>query len=178
LHVEIPDDRHASHGCLLISETSCEQHNLFLDRSLALETVGYSGSEFFRIHDLPLHSLTDGSLRAVAASLRSGVLAAGMSRSEIQRTCGSASVAVCEYFNTLYSDGFSPKHILAIRSQDLCGVAGSRISARASPSAPTNRSAQRRELGAAFDRPRHWESPAMADRNLSRREPRSASGLS
>jgi hypothetical protein len=38
----------------------------------------------------PLHSLTDASLRAVAASLRSGVLAAGMSRSEIQRTCGGA----------------------------------------------------------------------------------------
>ena len=62
----------------------------------------------------PLHCLTDGSLRAVAASLRSGVLAAGMSRSEIQRTCGGASGTVCEYFSTLYSDGFSPKHILAI----------------------------------------------------------------
>ena len=37
-----------------------------------------------------------------------------MSRSEIQRTCGDASGAVCEYFDTLYSDGFSPKHILAI----------------------------------------------------------------
>jgi hypothetical protein len=64
------------------------------------------------------------------------------------------------------------------RSQDLCGIAGSRISACASPSAPANRSAQRRELGTAFGRSRHWESPAMADRNLSRREPRSASGLS
>jgi hypothetical protein len=62
----------------------------------------------------PLHSLTDGSLRAVAASLRSGVLAAGMSRSEIQRTCGGASGAVFEYFSTLCSEGFSPKHILAI----------------------------------------------------------------
>jgi hypothetical protein len=27
---------------------------------------------------------------------------------------GGASGAVCEYFSTLYSDGFSPKHILAI----------------------------------------------------------------
>jgi hypothetical protein len=111
---EIRDNGHACRGCLLISETSCEQHNVFLDRSLALETVGYSGSEFFRIHDLPLHSLTDGSLRAVAASLRSGVLAAGMSRSEIQRTCGDASGDVYEYFSTLYTDGFSPKHILAV----------------------------------------------------------------
>ena len=32
--------------------------------------------------------------------------------------------------------------------------------------------------GAAFGGPRHWKPPAMADRNLSRREPRSASGLS
>ena len=37
-----------------------------------------------------------------------------MSRSEIQRSCGSASGSVCEYFSTLYSDGFSSKHILAI----------------------------------------------------------------
>jgi hypothetical protein len=37
-----------------------------------------------------------------------------MSRSEIQRTCGIASGAVFEYFSALYSDGFSPKHILAI----------------------------------------------------------------
>src|SRR6516164_6782576 len=62
----------------------------------------------------PLHSLSDGSLRAVAASLRSGVLAAGMSQSEIQRTCGGASGAVCEYLGALYADGFSPKHIPAI----------------------------------------------------------------
>ena len=37
-----------------------------------------------------------------------------MSRSEIQRTCGDASGSVCEYLSTLYSDGFSSKHILAI----------------------------------------------------------------
>lgn len=37
----------ACHGCLLISETSCEQHNVFLDRSLVVETVGSSGAEFF-----------------------------------------------------------------------------------------------------------------------------------
>jgi hypothetical protein len=47
-------------------------------------------------------------------------------------------------------------------------------SACASPSAPVNRFAQRREVGAAFGGPRHWEFPAMADRNLSQREPRSA----
>jgi len=37
-----------------------------------------------------------------------------MSQSEIQRTCGGASGAVCEYLGALYADGFSPKHILAI----------------------------------------------------------------
>jgi hypothetical protein len=46
------------------------------------------------------------------------------------------------------------------RSQELCGVAASRISTCASPSAPANRSAQRSEVGAAFGRPRHWQSPA------------------
>ena len=57
VHDEQPLNGAACHGCLLISETSCEQHNVFLDRSLVLETVGYSGSEFWsssRIHDLPL----------------------------------------------------------------------------------------------------------------------------
>jgi hypothetical protein len=37
----------ACHGCLLISETSCEQHNDFLDRSLVVRTVESIGAEFF-----------------------------------------------------------------------------------------------------------------------------------
>ena len=35
------------HGCLLIAETSCEQHNEFLDRALVVPTVEALGSEFF-----------------------------------------------------------------------------------------------------------------------------------
>lgn len=50
-----PDDVHerrflhgaACHGCLLIAETSCEQHNDFLDRALVVSTVARAGSEFF-----------------------------------------------------------------------------------------------------------------------------------
>jgi len=38
----------ACHGCLLISETSCEQRNDFLDRALAVPTVELLGTEFFR----------------------------------------------------------------------------------------------------------------------------------
>jgi len=37
----------ACHGCLLISETSCEQHNDFLDRALVVPTVEMLGAEFF-----------------------------------------------------------------------------------------------------------------------------------
>jgi hypothetical protein len=37
----------ACHGCLLIAETSCEQHNDFLDRALVVSTVDGNGSEFF-----------------------------------------------------------------------------------------------------------------------------------
>ena len=37
----------ACHGCLLIAETSCEQHNVFLDRSLVVQTIDSSGAEFF-----------------------------------------------------------------------------------------------------------------------------------
>ena len=37
----------ACHGCLLIAETSCEQHNDFLDRALVVQTVENLGTEFF-----------------------------------------------------------------------------------------------------------------------------------
>lgn len=47
----VHDNRHllgaACHGCLLISETSCEQQNEFLDRSLVVPTVANIGSSFF-----------------------------------------------------------------------------------------------------------------------------------
>jgi hypothetical protein len=39
--------RAACHGCLLIAETSCEQHNDFLDRALVIRTVDSNGAEFF-----------------------------------------------------------------------------------------------------------------------------------
>ncbi|WP_282568171.1 DUF1998 domain-containing protein [Bosea sp. Tri-44] len=50
-----PDDRSgdrathgaACHSCLLISETSCERRNLFLDRSLLVRTMADDGAEFF-----------------------------------------------------------------------------------------------------------------------------------
>jgi hypothetical protein len=38
----------ACHGCLLIAETSCEQHNDFLDRALVVPTVDNLGVEFFK----------------------------------------------------------------------------------------------------------------------------------
>ena len=37
----------ACHGCLLISETSCEQQNEFLDRALVVPTVQDIGGQFF-----------------------------------------------------------------------------------------------------------------------------------
>jgi len=37
----------ACHGCVLVAETSCEQHNDFLDRSLVVPTVEAIGAEFF-----------------------------------------------------------------------------------------------------------------------------------
>ena len=37
----------ACHGCLLISETSCEMFNQFLDRSLVVPTIEGFGAEFF-----------------------------------------------------------------------------------------------------------------------------------
>lgn len=39
----------ACHGCLLVAETSCEQHNDFLDRALVVPTVDGAGTEFFKV---------------------------------------------------------------------------------------------------------------------------------
>ena len=52
-----PDDRSgdrathgaACHGCLLIAETSCEIRNLFLDRSLLVQTMAGEDAAFFRM---------------------------------------------------------------------------------------------------------------------------------
>jgi hypothetical protein len=41
----------ACHGCVLISETSCEQHNEYLDRALVVPTVDNLGIEFFQVED-------------------------------------------------------------------------------------------------------------------------------
>ena len=42
----------ACHGCLLTSETSCEQRNDFLDRALVVPTVGTPDAAFFRLPDI------------------------------------------------------------------------------------------------------------------------------
>jgi hypothetical protein len=39
----------ACHGCLLLSETSCEQRNDLLDRALVVPTVDNLGAEFFSL---------------------------------------------------------------------------------------------------------------------------------
>jgi hypothetical protein len=38
----------ACHGCLLVAETSCEQHNDYLDRALVVPTVEGLDVEFFK----------------------------------------------------------------------------------------------------------------------------------
>lgn len=44
----------ACHGCLLISETSCEQRNDFLDRAVVVPTVSTPDAAFFDTSDLAL----------------------------------------------------------------------------------------------------------------------------
>ena len=39
----------ACHGCLLIPETSCEMRNLYLDRSLLVQTMSGENISFFRM---------------------------------------------------------------------------------------------------------------------------------
>jgi hypothetical protein len=54
--VRADDDRMlhgaACHGCLLISETSCEARNVLLDRVLLVDTVGPTGASYFCSFDL------------------------------------------------------------------------------------------------------------------------------
>jgi len=52
----------ACHGCLLISETSCEQQNDFLDRALVVRTVQNMAAEFF-----PEIATREGSTPLVSA---------------------------------------------------------------------------------------------------------------
>ena len=52
------------------------------------------------------------------------------------------------------------------------------LQARASQPAAANRSAKRGQVGRSSGGPRDWQSAAVADRDLSRREPRSTPGLS
>ena len=47
LHEERPLQGAACHGCLLTSETSCEQRNDFLDRALVVPTIGIADAAFF-----------------------------------------------------------------------------------------------------------------------------------
>ena len=44
----------ACHGCLLTSETSCEQRNDFLDRALVVPTVGTPDAAFFQLPNIVL----------------------------------------------------------------------------------------------------------------------------
>ena len=46
-HDHAPLHGAACHGCVLVPETSCEQRNEFLDRSLVVATVEHCGAEFF-----------------------------------------------------------------------------------------------------------------------------------
>jgi len=47
-HDQLPLLGSACHGCLLVAETSCEQRNDLLDRSLVISTVERLGCEFFK----------------------------------------------------------------------------------------------------------------------------------
>src|SRR5260221_8806578 len=62
-------------------------------------------------------------------------------------------------------------------SQELHRVARGWLQARASHPAVANRVAEGRQIGSSSGRPSDWQSAAVADRNLSRREPRSDPGL-
>ena len=101
----------ACHGCLLIAETSCEQHNDFLDRALVVPTVEDLGAEFFQTA-----SCSDGrprpadrrrpdgprrraplraAARAVHARVGAAVLRPAPRRRQPQLGCSNSTTKAC-----------------------------------------------------------------------------------
>jgi transposase-like protein len=96
---------------------------------------------------------------------------------------GRARMVVIPDFKSLTLLAFlkqkvSPGSTIYTRSKELRRIKGSWIRARAAYATFARRPAQRCEVRRPFGRPRHWQPAAMADRNPSRRESRSAAGLS
>ena len=77
---------------LLISETSCEQHNEFLDRALVVPTVDNLGVESFgRVNnDSGVSKLSDADLRQLATALNSRRVSAPYSELQVHRILSPA----------------------------------------------------------------------------------------
>lgn len=61
-----------------------------------------------------LHALPAGSLRSLGASLRAGMLSAGISRFGVQQAAGADAAAVEAALQTLTATGFSPSHMAIV----------------------------------------------------------------
>jgi len=61
-----------------------------------------------------LHSLPVGSLRALASSLRTGMLSAGISRFGVQQAAGSDASFVEATLKALAADGFTPQQMAVV----------------------------------------------------------------
>src|SRR5215471_7178490 len=72
---------------------------------------------------------------------------------------------------------FARGHHLHRRTQELLGSRGGRLSARSPHSALARRLTEGDQIGRATGRPSDRQPPAMADRNLSRRQQRSTPGV-
>lgn len=62
----------------------------------------------------PLYYLSSAGLRALASSLKTGVLSHGISASAIEQIVGSKNNAIAEYFGCLEKDGFSKAQIATL----------------------------------------------------------------
>lgn len=58
-----------------------------------------------------IHSLPTGAIRTLAASLRAGLLSAGLSRYGIQQAAGADAAAVEGELQAMASDGFTPRQM-------------------------------------------------------------------
>ncbi len=100
----------ACHGCLLVAETSCEQHNDFLDRALVVPPWIDGMLSSFDGHpdtigSRPALRVARGSLRALGDALREGQLSVGVTELAVRPIAGDAAAAVLGSLNSLLGRG-------------------------------------------------------------------------
>ena len=119
----------ACHGCLLTSETSCEQRNDFLDRALVMPTVGTPDGSFLPVARLSSmivsdewRSLEQSELARVADLLESGFLVPPFTELGLRYHVGGPDAGpLLRCFSELRDKGMTPPQMAVVLRAYLAG---------------------------------------------------------